>query len=207
MNIFIKKPIQNDSNKQLFSFDISVSGAKNFIFDTYENIYKKLKENKVNNFYEDNTFSNSIKLFIDIDDKIIFNTYLERDKYADIIIEKTIQEINTKLKEIISVKEIPIIILISDTLLKMSLHIIYPTLIFGNIYEMKYFMRDINIIDQSVYKIGCFRTLYSSKLGKNNKLVYYDSKNYKMEDDYKLFLDSSICNTDKISIKIDIPKL
>ena len=70
---FNKKPTENQIDKQLFSFDVCSTGAKNFIFDTYENIYT-IVTYKQSNFYEDNTFSNGIKLFVDIDDKIIFDT-------------------------------------------------------------------------------------------------------------------------------------
>lgn len=81
----------------------------------------------------------------------------------------------------------------------MSLHFIYPDIIFNNIYEMKYFMNDIKLVDQSVYKVGCFRMMYCSKLNKNNILLYCDSINYiKPKTDYELFLDACICYiTDK----------
>jgi len=93
---FNKKPTENQIDKQLFSFDVCSTGAKNFIFDTCENIYTIITY-KQSNFYEDNTFSNGIKLFVDIDDKIIFDTELERDKYADSLLNTIIQSINNKL--------------------------------------------------------------------------------------------------------------
>lgn len=196
---FPKKPTENELTKQLFSFDVSSLGAKNFLFESYEYIYNIIKYQTVSNFYEDNTFSTGIKLFVDFDDKIIFNTELERDKYADKIIDTIITQINNKLYELFNITEPSIIILISDTLLKMSLHFVYTDIIFNNIYEIKYFMNDVKLIDQSVYKIGCFRMMYCSKMGKNNKLIYYTSLNYnKPNIDYELFLDACICYiTDK----------
>ena len=36
---FPKKPTENELTKQLFSFDVSYLGAKNFLFESYEYIY------------------------------------------------------------------------------------------------------------------------------------------------------------------------
>lgn len=210
--IFKKKPAnlyEMDRSYQLFSFDVTKEGAKNFLFDTYDNIYKIIKENKNTHFYEDNTFVTGIKLFIDYDETIIFNTQLQRDKYSKHIIDFITLQINNKIKELFNIINSPIIILISDTLLKMSLHIIYPNIIFNNIYEMKYFMHDIDKIDKNVYKIGCFRMMYCSKMGKDNKLIYHDSINYiKPANDYILFCDSCILYTiGKEHIQINIPQI
>jgi hypothetical protein len=205
--IFPKKPPKPDlDNKQLFSFDVSTQGAKNFMFYTYEQIYQKIQNSSNSNYYEDNTYSNGIKLFIDFDDKIVFNNQLERDKYADKIIENIILQVDNKIKHIYKIQNTPVIVLISDTLLKMSLHFIYPDIIFNNIYQMKHFMNDITLVDQSVYKIGCFRMIYCSKMGKQNKLLYYTSNNYTKTTDYQLFLDSCICYTEnKPTISYNIP--
>jgi hypothetical protein len=74
---------------------------------------------------------------------------------------------------------------------------------------MKYFMTDIQLIDHSVYKIGCFRMLYCSKIEKNNKLIFFRGDNYNYPDtDYQLFLDSSICNINAIeTVNLDIPEI
>jgi hypothetical protein len=50
INSFPKKPETNQENKQLFSFDIGYNGAKNFLFDTYENMYTYIIENKESHF-------------------------------------------------------------------------------------------------------------------------------------------------------------
>ena len=207
---FNKKPLENDISKQLFSYDVSFNGAKNFIFETYENIYDIIKKESTSNFYEDNTFSLGIKLFVDFDEKRIFNTKLERDKYAEQITLPILSQINNKLYNLFKVESPSIIILMSDTLLKMSLHFVYPDIIFNNINEIKYFMNDIHLIDHSVYKVGCFRMMYCSKLGKNNNLLYSDSLNYnKPSTDYELFLDACICNIaskQKMDIMTIIPQ-
>ena len=112
---FNKKPLENDISKQLFSYDVSFNGAKNFIFETYENIYDIIKKESTSNFYEDNTFSLGIKLFVDFDEKRIFNTKLERDKYAEQITLPILPKINNKLYNLYKVESQSIIILISDT--------------------------------------------------------------------------------------------
>ena len=200
-----KKPIINDESKQLFSFDVCKTGAKNFIFMSYENIYKIIKE-KQSNIYEDNTYAKGIKLHIDFDDKRICETHLEQDKYIETIINKILNQINIKILNTFNIENPRIIILKSDTLLKISLHFIFPDMIFNTMSEMKYFMADIENIDQSIYRIGCFRMMYCSKFGKNNKLIYYDSRNYEnLNDDYKLFLDTCICYIEnKVKLKLDI---
>ena len=148
---FAKKPPKPDpNNNQLFSFDVSVMGAKNFLFDTYEQIYKTIKNSRNPNFYEDNTYTTGIKLFIDYDDKIVFTNELERDKCAEKVSETIIKQVNNKIKDFFQIENSSVIILMSDTLLKMSLHIVYPDIIFNNIYEMKYFMNDIDLIDRLI---------------------------------------------------------
>ena len=203
-----KKPQNNDQTNQLFSYDIySKSGAKHFFFETYENLYKIIKEKDDSSFYEDNTFSTKIKLFIDVDAKIIFSSRLERDKCANNILGNVIIKINVQLYQLFKINDPKIIILISDTLDKLSLHLIYPEIIFNNIEEMKYFMIDLKneeYVDHSVYKIGCFRTLYSSKLGYDNKLILYRCSNCNYENDYELFLASCICYINNITpVKIN----
>jgi hypothetical protein len=208
MDSFVKKPTDNQKNKQLFSFDVTTLGAKNFFFNTYENIYQIIKHQKNPNFYEDNTYATSIKLFIDFDEKIIFNNQLERDKYAEIVTETILTQVNSKIKNTFGIDNPSVIILMSDTLLKMSLHFVYTDIIFNNIYEMKYFMHDILLIDQSVYKIGCFRMMLCSKIGKQNALLYNNSINYtKPVNEYQLFLDSCICYTEnKTTLTVTIPQ-
>ena len=59
-----KKPLINESDKQLFSYDVCRTGAKNFTFDSYKNIYQRILDTY--NGYEDNTYSNINKLFVDV---------------------------------------------------------------------------------------------------------------------------------------------
>ncbi len=78
---------------------------------------------------------------------------------------------------------------------KLSAHIIYPFIHFENIYHLKEFMQQIkhplvdkHIFDHSIYKDGCFRMLWNSKMGKQNKLEFDYAINYEYNGDTKEFL-------------------
>ena len=167
-NAYLKKPLINDHTKQLFSFDIHTSGSKKYMFDTYKNIYSIIKREQ-SNIYEDMTYSPGIKLFVDYDCKLLtYKTRLDRDEQADKIITVILDNINKNIASVFNIHDTPAIILISDTLNKLSIHIIFPDIVFKDIYEMRNFMNNIRIIDHSVYKKGCFRMIYCSKLGIDN---------------------------------------
>ena len=204
-----KKPKENNPTKQLFSFDVSTKGAKNFFFATYETVYNNMKSQEVSNYYEDNTFANKIKLYIDIDEDIKFETRLQRNNYANNTLGNILVKIQAYLYQLFKINDPKAIVLISNTLLKLSLHVIYPEIIFKSISDMKYFMMSIDNIDHSVYKRGAFRTLYSSKLNKNNKLIYFRGTNYNCpNDNYELFLDTSICNvSQETTINLNLPEI
>lgn len=206
-NIFHKKPTENQTDNQLFAFDVNINGAKNFVFNSYDKIYNIITTSN-SHFHEDNTFSKSIKLYIDIDEDKKFNNELDRDKYANFIIGEILFKMSIKIYQAFKINDTPSIILISDTLNKLSLHIIYPNIVFNNVYEMKYFMNDVEYADQSVYRVGCFRMMYCSKFGKDNKLIYYDSRDYKKpKDDYLLFLDACICYVNKPPLEYKIKEI
>lgn len=193
---YLKPPIQED-DKQLFSFDYKSDGAKNFLFNTYSDMYQKIIKSDKPYYYEDNTFAKSIKLFIDYDQEITFKSHLQRDKYAQQILQPILNKVNQKLYSLFKIQNTPIIVLISDTLAKMSLHVIFPDIIFQTVYQINFFMQEIQMIDHSVYKTGCFRMLYCSKIARNNKLIYSHSHNYTYPTtDYQFFLDTSICYTE-----------
>ena len=188
-----KKPTDNEPSKNLFAIDVSFkSGAKNFLFETYQNIYNYIITHEISYFYEDTTFSNNttgIKLHIDFDYTYVFNTELDRNNYIENFIINITTQINNKIFNTFNISNTPHIILVSDTLLKASFHIIYPEIIFKTIYEMKIFLCGIEHIDQNIYKIGCFRMMFCSKINKYNKLLYYNSYNYIIPNDkYTLFL-------------------
>ena len=206
-----KKPLEPQHSKQLFSEDVCFTGAKKFFFSTYDNIYNVIKINKENNYYEDNTFNNKVKLFLDIDDKEkSFNNGLEQDKFIRKYLGDLLYKMKIQIYRTFKINDPKVIILKSKNLNKFSLHIIYPEIVFDDISKMKMFMTEIEYygIDLNPYKIGCFRMLYCSKKGKNNKLILFETRNYTPENDKQLFLDSCICYVPKevkpLDYKIEI---
>ena len=195
LKVLEKRPTEPPDTGQLFSHDISPSGHKSFLVTTYQKIYSYL--NQTNLWYEDHTFNNNIKLHIDIDYNRKYNTELERDEEADVIIGEVVDIVNTKLNDELEIVNSPIIVMMSDTLKKLSLHIIYPEVIFTSMLEMKLFMQNVSsYADMRVYSARRpFRMPLNSKYGKYNPLHFYTSFNYvKPSDNFKLFYDSCICS-------------
>jgi hypothetical protein len=204
-NIYRKKlsalnDIENlDDEKHLFSFDITCSGGYKYfhvlsndeIFDLISQGNQYLYEN-----YEDNQ---SVKLFLDLDCKVNKNNYTKIDDLIDDALNVMIPILNE-----FGYVNIPIIILDATTPVKLSSHIIFPTVIFKSIRHMKHFMMNIQtnlitdkIIDPSVYRVGCLRLLNCSKMGKNNTLKFYKSYNYEYTNDKQLFEDTLITNVNR----------
>ena len=198
LKYFSKKPLKLKENFQLFSEDIYYTGAKRFFFSTHNNLYKIIKMNKVNNFYEDITFNDKIKLFIDVDENIFFRTDLHQKKYIQKMLPIILNEIEKLILKEFNIKKTRIIVLRSKNLKKFSLHIIFPDIIFDNIKMMKYFMQNIKmkIVDQCVYRNGAFRMMLNSKKNKNNKLILYQIFNFECDNEKSLFLESCICYCD-----------
>jgi hypothetical protein len=207
IKLLSKKPKINESGKQLFAIDVTKKGAKNYIFSKYEEIYKIIKTGNNKSIYEDNTYAEGIKLFIDYDETKEFESEEERNTKAEEMIIKITGKVDSKIEKELEIKNPRVIILISETLKKLSLHFIYVDIVFEKIKEMGYFMKDIEMIDRNVYKVGCFRMYGCNKLGKDNKLIYFKSKNYEYPGtEHKLFLDTCICNVEnKTKINITIP--
>lgn len=175
---------------QLFSSDTNKNGSKKFRQCSFKDAYKIISD--THNLYEDHTFNNKIKLHIDYDLKEFFTSCLQRDKKANKIIDIVVRLTN----ELLGIENSKIIVLMSETLDKLSLHFIWTEVLFNNIVSMKLFFLQneelCNIIDMSVYKRGAFRVLDCNKFGKNNLLRYYKSFNYDKPDDYNFFLDSCV---------------
>jgi hypothetical protein len=207
------------TNLYLFSEDkISIKNnkeiiVKQFYLIDYKSVYLLSKQKKFH-LYENYEENEKVKLFIDIDIKE-FPDDINKDKYFDDIIDKSIELFTDKLKE----KDIfnpEIIILKSSSENKLSSHVIFNNVIFNDINHMKHFVSTLNdtelvekdIIDMHVYRAGCFRLLWNSKLGKNINLEYYKSINYKYTTDKQLFYDCLLRNIPKEYnlIKVDLPE-
>lgn len=181
-------------NEQLFSYDVNDVNCKNYFIGTYDEVYAEMKYNK--HYYEDHSYNNNIKLHLDIDKNEIFTTELERDKNAEIIIDDCLNAVNKKLYEVYKIINPRIIIFISNTLNKLSLHLIYPDIVFNSIYDMKFLLHNVSLhLDMSIYGHRCFRLPFNSKKGKNNELIFFKGIYYnKPDDNFQLFLDGSLCS-------------
>jgi len=189
------------TNLYLFSEDTinnEKKEVKQFYGIDYKTVYLLSKKKKFH-LYENYEENEKIKLFIDIDIKD-YDKNIDRDKYFDEIIDKSINLYTDELKKYDIINP-QIIILKSSSDTKLSSHIIFNDVIFDDINYIKYFFEKLNsdlinnsIIDKNVYRPGCFRMLWNSKLGKNINLEYYKSINYKYTTDKQLFYDCLLKN-------------
>ena len=209
--------IEKNNNLKLFSQDKTENnGSKQFIATTYDKIYM-LSKNKKSNLYENYENNDKVKLILDIDYKIKKNKDTDYNDMIDDILIRCIDLVNDKVAEHTDI--VPkIIVLKSCREDKLSAHVIYQNIHFESIQQLKCFMMTLNsplieskIIDPNVYRVGCMRLLWNSKLGKSNILEYEDcdflgDSRYIYTDDYSLFMDSLITNIsdDSELIKIDI---
>jgi hypothetical protein len=189
---------------QLFSRDINKNnGAKMFLLKSYQDMYNIVKNDKNKCYYEDHTFNEKIKLHIDIDVNRMYLDAIDRNKDIDVVIDNLMPILSQKIYDVFNISNPRTIILISDTLLKLSIHIVYIDILFSDIYSMGHFLSDFfSFIDPAVYKHGCFRMVHCNKIGKNNTLVFYKGYYYNYSDDYQLFIDSCLCS-DIVSPTVD----
>ena len=150
----------------LFAKDISpTKNTKRYIvFESYTdsriNILNIFNENINTHYYEIIPENVPVKLFLDID------CNLNKTKYTNIddILNDVLQFFEPILNNY-GYNNYPVIVLNATTHIKFSLHILFPTVIFKSISIMKHFINSIdndligNIIDKSVYRVGCFRLL------------------------------------------------
>jgi len=208
--------IKNNNITDLYLFSEDTINKKNimvkqFYLIDYNSVYLLSKQKKFH-LYENYEENEKVKLFIDIDIKK-YPENINKNEYFDDIINESITLFTDKLKE----KDIfnsEIIILKSSSENKLSAHVIFNNVIFEDIYHMKHFLSVLNntelikkdIIDTNVYKGGCFRLLWNSKLGKNINLEYYKSINYKYTTDKQLFYDCLLKNIPETYHFVNIKK-
>jgi hypothetical protein len=225
-NTFAKKSdalsyISENPETKLFSEDLNAeNGMKRFIVSTYDKIYT-LSKAKDKHMYENYEADQPLKLILDIDLKIDSEDKDKQSKeinlFNDLIVRCT-EAVNNQLEIYTKIKPITIV-LKSCRADKLSAHIIYTNIHFSNISAMKCFMMtvktpliDQKIIDPNIYRVGCMRMLWNSKMGKSNILEYDDfdsNDSYEYISDKQLFMDCLITNINTESHLIDfkIPEI
>lgn len=192
--------IKNNPQLKMFSEDKTIKGNKRF-YALSEGAVHELSKKKKYSLYENYEHEEMIKFCMDIDLKTTdLPKNAKKDELLDDIIGRSIELIKNQLSKY-NVIDPQIIILTANTEQKLSAHIYFIDVVFKNIDAMKFFMETINsklimnkTIDMRIYRVGCFRLLWNTKLYKNNFLVYYKSINYDYIDDEKLFMDCLIKN-------------
>ena len=207
---------ENNFTISLFSIDLNIDGSKEFYTADYDTIFNVIyghkKDNKTINFYENYEEYNKIKLPIDVDISEAEIGDRNRDELFSERAKEIITLLNLELKNQFDIKDPQILILRSKyTKKKLSFHIIYINVVFYNILHLKYFFMDLKsslinkkLIDPAIYKIGCYRTLWSSKMNVDNQLEFAYGINYTKTTDKQLFLDSLLTN---IPVKYHFIKL
>jgi hypothetical protein len=195
-----------------------------FIYNYYAldyNTVYELSNQKIFHLYETYEKEQQIKLFIDIDIKLeqipeSCKTDKSKQNYLDTIIDESIELLLDKLKLFYKEEIVPkIIILKSSNSTKLSSHVIFQNIIFDDIYSMRYFVSTIKshlidnkILDPNIYRKGCFRLLWNSKVKKNINLELDRTINYNYKNDKELFMDCLLKNIPKdnvFNINIIIP--
>ena len=196
MEYFYKKPIYNlYLDKQLFAEDCNKSGAKKWFYSDHKTIFDIIRfNNKTLHLYEDQTYCDFIKLHFDIDYIKTYEYKLLKKEEAKKIINCFIPKVINKIKQHFSNLNInpQYIVYMSDGLAKLSLHIIFTNVYFKSIIDMKFFCSDFELIDQLIYRKGCFRLPLCSKFGKSNKLKFLMSTFSKHPNPAETFLSSCI---------------
>lgn len=191
--------------------------VKNFHILSYEKLYSIIKNslslseelvelnsrNVIKNYYEYYTNSEPIKLFLDIDCKIGSET---KYKNIDELVDDVLLLINPILKKL-GYEKSAIIVLNASTKEKLSAHIIFPKIILKSVMHIKELLlnidNDVNnliynkIVDMCIYRTGCFRLLWCSKINKNNSLKYHKSYYYEYISEKQLFMDCLLLNLNK----------
>jgi len=181
----------------IFSEDNTQNATKQFYTLTHDLVYNLAKQKRFH-LYENYAKGEQVKLHLDIDIKGNYNN----SNTLDAAINASINLVNNELEKYkFNPDNAQIIILKSSRDNKQSAHIIYNNIHFEDIYYMKFFMTEIKsplirdkIIDLNIYKTGCFRMLWNSKIGVNVNLEYHSGINYNYIDDKTLFMDCLIQN-------------
>lgn len=204
-------------NLQFFQRDINSSCAKLFMATTYASIWNQIvtKGTLKANYYESWSSTQPVKLFIDYDKKIG-----EGDDLGDASHKTDILNVINTVKSLVNFTKVHILKSIPDTT-KKSYHLIFSGIHFQKIKNIDIFVEeqlrpkfknlfDKKIIDTSIYKPICFRSLLCTKNGQSRALYLLETDPFLTElqeipllpeeTTFEHFLDTCITHVDKDSV-------
>ena len=179
---FLKKTecinYSTENDCAFFQRDLNDRSSKIFLSATFEEIFKKLKSNKVSesHYYESWSSNQAMKLYIDYDNKTDSEVEHKKDIFNIIT---TTMELVPEITGVTILKSIP------DTE-KKSYHLIFQGIYFSN-YKCVHgwvtqFLKpafgglfEKKVIDVKVYSPSCMRTVLSTKCGQNRPLYIIDT--------------------------------
>jgi hypothetical protein len=199
-----------DSGSWLFAQDVApFKGYKSYVVAPLPWLYRMLQAELPFNpghYYETVEYEQPVRVFGDIDCDL---TSSLREKqwnqrarsHADAFICAVVSGF-VKLGLVQQGVVMPAIVLCSYQPLKISLHIIFPKLVLPDIRVLRHVMEAIEVpqevcLDRSPYKVGCLRTIWSTKMGlpARSMLQFMEGRGYvRLEDDWQLFSDTLITN-------------
>jgi len=206
------------NNLQFFQRDINVSCAKLFLATTYKNIWQNIQSRGVlkANYYESWSSTQPVKLFIDYDKKMetVDQDMGDANHKSDILnIINTIKNLIPGITKVSILKSIP------DTT-KKSYHIIFSGIHFNKIKTLDTFIEDQlkpnfkelfdkKIVDTSIYKPICFRSLLCTKHSQTRALYLLETEPFLTElqeipktpeeTTFENFLDTCITHIEETS--------
>ncbi|NCW13263.1 MAG: hypothetical protein EBV82_08935, partial [Chitinophagia bacterium] len=203
-------------NLQFFQRDINSSCAKLFMATSYNSIWNQIvtKGTLKSNYYESWSSTQPVKLFIDYDKKI------EEGDLGDATHKTDILNIINTVKSLVNFNKVHILKSIPD-ITKKSYHLIFSGIHFQKIKNIDIFVEeqlkpkfkalfDKKIIDTSIYKPICFRSLLCTKNGQSRALYLLQTDPFitelqeiplsAEETTFEDFLDTCITHIEKDSI-------
>jgi len=212
-----KNAIKADQEEYLFQIDKEGGkGAKQFIVGSLDSMWNLIKSGK-NNIYE-SWEDSPIHFALDIDFPKTEDTKYEDVKIHIQQIIVNILQIANQLEYIMNIDDIVVLeneqqALDSENITKYSFHIIFRGLVMESYIAASKFYDNLTGIDlegcdKSIYRKTCFRTCFSSKLGKNKILIplvlQIGNKKTDNEDNYETIKDfwkaTLICNTEGYNV-------
>ena len=207
------KSLKSRNNEfYLFQEDIKTGGKKQFLVRSISDMYLKIKDNRTNHFYEFWQKDTPLKFSLDMDIPKAGITYEQSQDILRKNITDTIYYAEQFYEYVYKISDIIVLETLPQELSekKYSYHVIFDGLTFASHLVCKDFFRRLRKecemigCDESIYNLGCLRTMGSSKKGEERILepVQYTINKMgktKIGNDLNFFKSSLITFTENIS--------